>query len=319
MGNLAFNIEKFVDLNKVVTLDIDKTVDVNVNNPDQLATAEADAEAFGIYALAETDAYTYVNKGQGTSTTVTGSTLGAVDALGNTTDLLLEDFLDNGLPGLVTVNFTVQSGDELPDVDDVNGFELLDFLSVPPPNPGDQLPAEEFDVLGDKDLVYVDEVTTTPLEGRYRLDSDWTVNLGNQNIDIDQDGTVGNGDLLLTIPEGSLYLGELLTGGAFELQFERFVPGDDPDYDFGGNGPFNGNGWFTYVQDPSVEETVFPLTGYVQEAESLEIGFISDWDFQAASDFPWSRIEQVPGEGEAFSYAESTAALDLNADGIDVL
>ena len=59
-GDIAFNVAKVVNLNKVVTLDIDKNVDVNVNNPDQLATAEADAEAFGIYALAETDAFTYV-------------------------------------------------------------------------------------------------------------------------------------------------------------------------------------------------------------------------------------------------------------------
>ena len=61
MGDIAFNIEKFVDLNKVVNLDVLKTVEVNVNNPDQLATAEADAEAFGTNALAEVDAYTYVN------------------------------------------------------------------------------------------------------------------------------------------------------------------------------------------------------------------------------------------------------------------
>ena len=59
-GDIAFNIAKDVNLNKAVNLNITKTVDVNVNNPDQLATAEADAEAFGIYALAETDAYTYV-------------------------------------------------------------------------------------------------------------------------------------------------------------------------------------------------------------------------------------------------------------------
>ncbi len=59
-GDIAFNIAKDVNLNKVVTLDIDKTVDVNVNNPDQLATAESDAEAFGTNALAEVDTYTVV-------------------------------------------------------------------------------------------------------------------------------------------------------------------------------------------------------------------------------------------------------------------
>ena len=59
-GDIAFNIFKDVNLNKTVTLNITKTVDVNVNNPDQLATAEADAEAFGPNALAEVDAYTFV-------------------------------------------------------------------------------------------------------------------------------------------------------------------------------------------------------------------------------------------------------------------
>lgn len=58
-GNINFNISKNVNLNKVVNLDINKNVVANVNNPDQLATAEADAEAFGTYALAEVDAYTY--------------------------------------------------------------------------------------------------------------------------------------------------------------------------------------------------------------------------------------------------------------------
>jgi len=60
-GNIAFNIAKNVNLNKVVNLDINKNVNANVNNPDQLATAEADAEAFGPYALAEVDAYTLVD------------------------------------------------------------------------------------------------------------------------------------------------------------------------------------------------------------------------------------------------------------------
>ncbi|MDJ0678499.1 MAG: hypothetical protein QNJ18_01390 [Xenococcaceae cyanobacterium MO_167.B52] len=61
-GDIAFNITKDVNLNKIVTLDILKTVNVEVNNPDQLATAEADAEAFGPFALAEVDAYTYVTE-----------------------------------------------------------------------------------------------------------------------------------------------------------------------------------------------------------------------------------------------------------------
>ncbi len=61
-GDIAFTIQKDVYLDKVVTLDIDKYVDVDVNIYDQLATSEADAEAFGKYALAEVDAYTYVTE-----------------------------------------------------------------------------------------------------------------------------------------------------------------------------------------------------------------------------------------------------------------
>ena len=61
-GDITFNITKVVNLDKDVTLDINKNVDVNVNIDDLLATAEADAEAFGEFALAEVDAYTYVNQ-----------------------------------------------------------------------------------------------------------------------------------------------------------------------------------------------------------------------------------------------------------------
>ena len=59
-GDIAFNIASDVNINKTVNFDINKNVVANVNNPDQLATAQSDAEAFGINALAETDTYTYV-------------------------------------------------------------------------------------------------------------------------------------------------------------------------------------------------------------------------------------------------------------------
>ncbi len=59
-GDISFNIASNVDINKKVNFDIVKNVNANVNNPDQLATAQSDAEAFGTYALAETDTYTYV-------------------------------------------------------------------------------------------------------------------------------------------------------------------------------------------------------------------------------------------------------------------
>ncbi|MDJ0649433.1 MAG: hypothetical protein QNJ60_12080 [Xenococcaceae cyanobacterium MO_188.B19] len=62
-GDINFNITKYVNLNKTVKLDIDKYVDTHVKVKGQLATSEADAEVFGYKdALAEVDAYTYVDK-----------------------------------------------------------------------------------------------------------------------------------------------------------------------------------------------------------------------------------------------------------------
>lgn len=61
-GNINFSINKVVTLDKTVTLNITKNVTTVVDIDDLLATAEADAEAFGKYALAETDAFTYVNE-----------------------------------------------------------------------------------------------------------------------------------------------------------------------------------------------------------------------------------------------------------------
>ena len=118
MGDIAFNIEKNVDLNKVVNLEIDKDVDVNVDNPDQLATAEADAEAFGEDALAETDAFTYVNGEPGPGGMMAQ---GLIDVLGNTSNFVVsgspdgtEDVVDTGdvvdTPNSITVNFTCFGG-----------------------------------------------------------------------------------------------------------------------------------------------------------------------------------------------------------------
>ena len=87
MGDIAFNIEKNVDLNKVVNLDVLKNVEANVDNPDQLATAEVDAEAFGPFALAEVDAYTYVTE---TEAFAYGQSLSALD---------LDQMMSNGNGG----------------------------------------------------------------------------------------------------------------------------------------------------------------------------------------------------------------------------
>ncbi|MDJ0635334.1 MAG: hypothetical protein QNJ34_19235 [Xenococcaceae cyanobacterium MO_188.B29] len=300
MGDINFNIAKNVDLNKVVNLDIDKDVDVNVNNDDILATAEADAEAFGERALAETDAYTYV-RGEGSSGTIFTAD-GSIDVLGNTTDLELGTPNITGLPSTVTVDYTssgsVVAG--LPDLDDFNAFDSLANLNNPLPTNDNPIPIEDVFVAdNDKILVFDSLISDSPLEGRYVLQDNWIVDFGPEELDMDGDGFTGVGNLTLTIPAGATYLVEQLANGEIEVEFEAFAP--------------DANGFFTYDDTAGpVSKSVFELTGYVQEAESLEIGNLSDWAFQAA----YESIEEVngTGSGEAFSYAESTAALDLNGD-----
>ncbi len=61
MGNVVFDINGNVNLNKNVDWQINKNVVANVEIEDKLATAQADAEAFGVFAFAETDAFATVN------------------------------------------------------------------------------------------------------------------------------------------------------------------------------------------------------------------------------------------------------------------
>ena len=313
MGNLAFDISKIVDLNKVVTLDIDKNVDVIVDNPDILATAEADAEAFGSNALAEVDAFTYVN---GRSISPVSLEVD-VDALGNTTLLEQDNFFEESfdldgdgvtdvtyeLPNDITVNFDTPDGTGLPDIDDLNWTGgLIGNEDVAGDTP---IPTEGF-APNDKNLDYVEGSAEATVIGdgvlvtaEYQLTQDWIVDFGTRTV---------TGELLtetdslsLTVSEGTLYLVEFLdedgdgTIDAKEYEFEGFPEGADANWVFGGN--------------------LIPVDVYVQDGEEIEgIGF-GDWAFEALGTIRHSGTEV----GEAFAYAESTAALDLNTDVTDVL
>ncbi|MBE9043184.1 hypothetical protein IQ255_01960 [Pleurocapsales cyanobacterium LEGE 10410] len=294
MGDINFNIEKNVDLNKNVNLQIDKNVNANVDNEDLLATSETDAEAFGENALAETDAFTYVNSEPGEP----GEPVlnpGSIDVLGNIDDLVIGDDGDDDDELADTIEIVFDSaGDPPPDVDDINGFGSLASLSAPPPGQDTPLPDPLLSVT-DLNLTQTGEIIEPLVEGLYTNDADWVVNFGERTLDLDGDGTETTDELLFTVPEGSLFLADFSPPGPeIEVIFEGFAA-DNP-------------GFFTF------DGVDYPTTGFVTEFESLQIGATGDWAFEAASNFGGA-VPPIPGEGEAFSYGESTAALDLNGDG----
>ncbi len=298
MGDIAFEIRSNVDINKNVDFDINKDVNANVDNQDQLATAQSDAEAFGENALAETDTYTYVNGEPGEP----GEPVlnpGSIDALGNTDDLIVgEDGDDDDLlADTVTILFD-SAGDPPPDVDDINGFGSLTGLSSPPPDTADAPIPDPLLSITNLNLSQTGTIIEPLAEGEYSNDEDWVVNFGARELDLDGDGTTTTDDLLLTVPAGSVFLADFAppTPGV-EVIFESFAA-DNP-------------GYFTH------DGVQYDTTGFVFDSESLGIGDTGDWAFEAASGFGGA-IPPIPGDGESFSYSESVAALDLNSDG-DIL
>ncbi len=330
MGNLAFDIIKDVDLNKVVNLDIDKNVDVEVNNDDILATAEADAEAFGERALAETDAYTYVNEGEDRTITRIVPKEVDVDALGNTTLTEQDDFIndvpfdldDDGVtdvtyfvPENITVNFDTPDNTGLPDIDDLNwtgGLEGNDTI----PGADTLLPTEGF-AANDKNLIYADDqpngLPSAVLEAdgsvvvtaRYELANDWVVDFSPPDRIVNGNEATQTDSLSMVIPQGTTYLVEFLDeDGDINTGVEGF---EAKEYEFEAF-PETGRGQWVFGSNS------FDIETYVQTGEEIfDIGF-GDWAFEALGIIDITVTETVPGIGEAFSYAESTAALDLNGD-----
>ena len=286
MGDINFNIAKDVNLNKVVNLDIDKNVDVNVNVDDLLATAEADAEVFGEYGLAEVDAYTYVNEG----TTTTQESPGQVDAVG-TAEVSL-----SGDPG---GNNTIDVGDQLTvnhvDVDDIDGFDHFADLSSPPPDTPDVPLPDPLLAIDDKVIDITGEVEPGLFTGV--LTDDVVIDFGERTLSTLEDP--GPYPLTVTIAAGTEYLVDQLLDnndapipGDFEVEFNG-APGDIT-VDFAGS---------TTIID--IEELA-----YTQQAAG--VGQAGEWNFDVIVNI----IEGTSTPGEAFAYAESTSAVDLNGDGI---
>lgn len=300
MGDIAFEINSNVDINKNVDFDINKDVYANVDNSDQLATAQSDAEAFGENALAETDTFTYVNSEPGEP----GEPIlnpGSIDALGNIDEIIVgeDGDDDDSLADMVTIVFD-SGGDPPPDVDDINGFGSLSDLSSPPPDTADVPLPDPLLSMTDLNLSGTGEIIEPLEEGVYTNDEDWVVNFGSRNLDLDGDGVATEGDLLLTVPAGSEFIVDFFSphedgepNPAVELIFEEF--GENMAY-------------FTH------DGVDYDVSSFVFDSQSLNIGDTGDWAFEAASPFGGA-IPPTPGDGESFSYSESIAALDLDANG----
>jgi len=294
MGDINFNIAKDVNLNKQVQLDIQKNVDVNVNNPDQLATAEADAEAFGPNALAEVDAYTLVTEPEEGTDDVEVSATGSMDALGNTTNI---DFTP-----LTSVNVnlddnpqeTLEGGEVVPNADDINGFGSLAPLNGGITENDQPLPVDDIiEFNGDLDLTFSQAIAGQANE--YTLDEDLVVSFGNENLDLNGDGISAEGELTLTIPQGSLFLVQELAGGEIEVVYD-------------GPGEADGEPFWTH---PDINVIPSNATAFILESGSIGQG-IGDWNLEAGiADSIVIQGNQGEG-GTAFAYAESTSALDLN-------
>ena len=291
MGDIAFNIFKDVNLNKVVNLDIDKTVEVNVNNPDQLATAEADAEAFGPFALAEVDAYTYVNfEPDGDPVTIFNS--GQVQVLGDTSV-----FADTDPGDPFTIVFE--------DADDVNAVGVLGPLDGDPAPPADTPLPDPLLTISDLNLVDSGvapiNVTDGVLYEYINLNDPVEIDFGERWIDRNLNGSIDGGEtgsLTLTVGPGETFEVLFAVTGGVEVDLATndavftFTPDvvNNPSDIASNNDPFDVPAAFDLVAD-----SLGDLGGYEWEA----LGEL----------FPYH--PNNGGDGEAFAYAESTAGLDL--------
>lgn len=333
MGDIQFEIIKDVNLNKIVNLDINKDVDVNVNIDDLLATAEADSEAFGEFALAEVDAYTYVREIPGEEEQCEIFELeGALDSQGNASALESLDDLgnrvavddltavvgyispdNNAFPTTVIQNLATQTsifpGTPLAAVppsvlNAQTGFGILTDLTIPDPPLGTSIPNERFIPSGDLQLEWMggndlnDELEIVELQ--YELTNELTINFGEMSYLCGDD--LVTGDAVLTLAEGSEYLiiwdseveGVAPTAShPMEIAFDGFIVGDV----------------FT------IGDQVFDLTAFVQTGDYLnnpDLANISQWEFEFSILGECEVCTPIPGTGEAFAYAESSAAIDLN-------
>ena len=291
MGNIAVDVFKNINFNKLVDKEIFKNVDVNVDIENPLAESEADAEAFGPNPLAQTDTFAYVNQEGGMIEEFLSD--GQVDAVGNASieidDVNTNGVLDQG--DLVTITYE--------DVDDINGILHWAELSSPPPATPDAPVDSSSFTLSNKIIEVGAELLPGEFEGTLVggdvVGSDHIIDFG-QRILPSYGLYAGPHNFDITVPVGSPYLIEVDSTTIEELN-EIEV-----EYDI------------TVAEPPSVlinfgpENENVPTELYTQEA--AELGALGEWNFDVAGTL--TGADHSGGDQEAFAYSESTAALDLD-------
>ena len=294
MGNVFFDINGNVNLNKNVDWQINKNVVANVEIEDKLATAQADAESFGELAFAETDAFATVNdefassyseavagldSGLGFGPIPPPELNGQINIRGNTNIFTpVED--ENGNFTLF-INFDAEGG-PIPDVDGADGFDELDIFPEPGQTNNIPLPflnagtGEALDITG-LNLVGVNVDSTTGL-GIYESVNDWIADFGERTIDLNQvEGGPPfsvTGNLTLTLPQNAKFA---LSQGALglALNFSEFA---------NVGGPFGGAAYFTLdgtTSDGDPFNQDYEAPGFVFSADSLSLS--ADYSFNASS------------------------------------
>ena len=347
MGNINFSVFKEVNLNKQVTLDVDKNVNVDVDNNDILATAEADAEAFGREnALAEVDTFTYVNRmGMPTGTMVPSE--GFVDAIGNSSNYDVAppdpDPVTDQFPDTITINFTMAMptgvpGLTVPTVAAISGAGELSTFTSPPGPPGtpqvlpavNPMPIDE-DIFAPVDLSLTEGVQIAASVVEYTVASPWELDFGKRRIDLDGNGVTVQEPFKLVVPVGTVFDvtfdGDPFTDGlsvVFARFGEEFDPNDarfEPVVAYFETGPGEANPPDKEFTNPT--DRIYPLGTYpvlngadpgfnfASDTEQAPVN-VSDYGVNARAIF--ADFEAIPGDdvGEAFAYAESISAIDLN-------
>ena len=246
---------------------------------------------------------------------------------------------DFTVPNTVTIPFATKGqespeGEIIPDVNDVNGSGKLNLFPPPDgenalpalgnPNPSD--PGLSFDINPDMILTITDDPGVTnpavvfdgDLQVIYDLQGNLVIDFGQRTIDTqpgeqgdpcDNCGEEVTANLTLTIPDDTDFQ------VTYENAADPITAIPNPDFN-----AFDTPIEIEFLRFDATEAfftfdgQIWNVNDFVMELESIQdlnLG-LSDWQFQANTDIPMC-VGCDNGDGEAFAYAESIAAIDLNS------